>query len=86
MAKRRVTRRPTFELAHVDDVESRPIATTPSTRAVAQVLAGTPDYALYKEVTMRGIARLAVSELQLAFAYFNDPLRARVRKNGGRRQ
>ena len=61
-----------FELAHVDDVESRLLSPRRHRRAsVAQVLAGTVCYVSYKEVTMRGIARLAVSELQLAFAYFN---------------
>ena len=57
---------------HVDDVESRLLSPRRHRRAsVAQVLAGTVCYASYKEVTMRGLERLAVSELQLAFAYFN---------------
>ena len=57
---------------HVDDVENRLLSPRRHRRAsVAQVLAGTVCYASYKEVTMTGIARLTVSELQLAFAYFN---------------
>ena len=35
------------------------------------MLAGTVCYVSYPEVTMTGIARLAVSELHLAFTYFN---------------
>ena len=57
---------------HVDDVENRLLSPRRHRRAsVAQVLAGTVCYVSYKEVTMTGIARLVVSDIQRFFGYLN---------------